>query len=193
MKATSFLPLALVSVVAMQPFGAPADVHAQAPTVKIPQAGVPQVMTLEGTYVRVAYNNEGYAIIGYRLANMSVGEEWMLLEFGTTLREGVPDYKLTRDALSLETPDGKTIPMATNHEYRGRTSPRCRCGRRSSATRSTTFRPPRTGRAESGTLPRWTSARCRTTKSSSAPSAHVSVGCTSRCQAGSRTGSIGST
>ena len=76
-------------------------------------------MTLEGTYVRVAYNNEGYAIIGYRLANMSVGEEWMLLEFGTTVRDGVPDYKLTRNALSIETPDGKTIPMATNEEYRG--------------------------------------------------------------------------
>ena len=119
MKATSFLPLALVSVVAMQPFGAPVDVHAQAPTVQIPKAGVPQVMTLEGTYVRVVYNNEGYAIIGYRLANMSVGEEWMLLEFGTTLREGVPDYKMTRDALSIETPDGKTIPLATNADYRG--------------------------------------------------------------------------
>jgi hypothetical protein len=74
-------------------------------------------MTLEGAYVRAAYNNEGYAIIGYRLANLSIGEEWLLLEFGTTLRDGVPNYMLKRDALSLETPDGKTIPMATNEEY----------------------------------------------------------------------------
>jgi hypothetical protein len=87
------------------------------PKVKIPQPGVPQIMTLEGAYVRAAYNNEGYAIIGYRLANLSIGEEWLLLEFGTTLRDGVPNYMLKRDALSLETPDGKTIPMATNEEY----------------------------------------------------------------------------
>jgi hypothetical protein len=42
----------------------------------------------------------------------------MLLEFGTTLRDRVPRYKLTRDALSLETPDGKTIPMASVVDYR---------------------------------------------------------------------------
>ena len=89
-----------------------------APTIKIPESGVPQIMTIEGTWVRAAYNNEGYAIIGYRLANMSVGEEWMLLEFGTTVRDGVPSYKLTREAVSLETPDGKTIPLAGNVEYR---------------------------------------------------------------------------
>jgi hypothetical protein len=88
------------------------------PTVKIPEPGVPEVMTLEGAYVRAAYNNEGYAIIGYRLANMSVGEEWLLLEFGTTVRDGVPSYTMKRDALSLETPDGKKIPMASNEEYR---------------------------------------------------------------------------
>jgi hypothetical protein len=95
-----------------------ASIGAQQPTVKMPDPGVPQIMTLEGTYVRVAYNNEGYAIIGYRLAQMSIGEEWMLLEFGTTVRDGVPDYTLTRDHLSLETPDGKTIPMASVNEYR---------------------------------------------------------------------------
>jgi hypothetical protein len=46
-----------------------------------------------------------------------VGEEWMLIEFGAALRDGRPDYKLTRDAVSLELPDGKTIPLATNQEY----------------------------------------------------------------------------
>jgi hypothetical protein len=66
----------------------------------------------------VAYNNEGYAIIGYKVANLSVGEEWMLLDFGTTVLQGTPDYKLLRDALSLETPDGKTLPLPTIEEYR---------------------------------------------------------------------------
>jgi len=86
--------------------------------VKIPEPGVPQIMTMEGRYIRVAYNNEGYAILGYRAANQSVGEPWILLEVGLALRDGMPDYVMTRDALSLETPDGKTIPLATVPEYR---------------------------------------------------------------------------
>lgn len=86
--------------------------------VKIPEPGVPQIMTMEGRYVRVAYNNEGYAILGYKLANLSVGEPWMLLEVGFALRDGVPDYVMKRDALSLETPDGKTLPLPTVEEYR---------------------------------------------------------------------------
>jgi hypothetical protein len=95
-----------------------ADALAQKPTVKIPEPGVPEIMTLEGTWTRVAYNNEGYAILGYRLANLSLGEEWMLLEFGTTVRDGVPNFTLKRDALSLETPEGQTIPLATVAEHR---------------------------------------------------------------------------
>jgi hypothetical protein len=88
------------------------------PKVQIPQPGVPEIMTIEGRYVRAAYNNEGYVILGYRLANESLGNEWMLLEVGTTLRDDVPDYTLKRDALSLETPDGKTLPLPTEQEYR---------------------------------------------------------------------------
>src|SRR5262245_27580654 len=34
--------------------------EAPPPTVKIPEPGVPQIMTLEGRWVRAAYNNEGY-------------------------------------------------------------------------------------------------------------------------------------
>jgi hypothetical protein len=94
------------------------DQTKEPPKIKIPEPGVPQIMTMEGRFIRVAYNNEGYAILGYRLANLSVGEKWMMLEVGLTLRDGVPEYTLTRDAISLETPDGKTIPMATTPEYR---------------------------------------------------------------------------
>jgi hypothetical protein len=86
--------------------------------VKMPEPGVPQIMTLQGRYVRAAYNGEGYAILGYKLANLSVGEPWMLLEVGITLREGMPDYDLTREAVSLETPDGKTVPLPTIPEFR---------------------------------------------------------------------------
>ncbi len=87
------------------------------PTVKIPEPGVPQIMTMEGRFVRAAYNNEGYVILGYRVANLSVGGPWLLLEVGTTVRSGVPSFSLTRDAISLETPDGKTIPLPSNKEF----------------------------------------------------------------------------
>jgi hypothetical protein len=97
---------------------APGQAWAQAPQVKIPDPGVPQIMTMDGRYVRAAYNNEGYVILGYKLANLSVGEDWILLEVGVALREGVKDYDLKREAVSLEMPDGKTIPLPTMEEYR---------------------------------------------------------------------------
>ena len=90
---------------------------------KMPEPGVPQIFTMEGKFVRAAYNNEGYVILGYQPTNRSVGEEWMLLEIGVTLRDKVPDFKLTRDALSVETPDGKTLPLPSVSEHRaGNTS-----------------------------------------------------------------------
>jgi hypothetical protein len=88
------------------------------PIVKTPEPGVPEMMTMEGKFVRAAYNNEGYVILGYQPANRSIGEEWMLLEVGITVMSGVPDFKLTREALSLETPDGKTHPLPTSTEHR---------------------------------------------------------------------------
>jgi hypothetical protein len=119
MKETKVVSLLLVGLATVYAAGAPAGLSAQdKPVVQIPQPGVPQIMTLEGNFVRVAYNSEGYVIIGYQLANRSLGEEWMLLEVGITLLGKTPDYKLTRAALSLETPDGKTVPLATVQEHR---------------------------------------------------------------------------
>src|SRR4029079_11352463 len=89
----------------------------QKPTVKIPEAGVPQVMTIEGNFVRAAYNNEGYVSLGYKTANMSVGEEWLLLDIGATVRDGVKAQILKREAITLDTPDGK-LPLPTVEEYR---------------------------------------------------------------------------
>jgi hypothetical protein len=96
----------------------PSAVAQEKPKVQIPNPGVPEIMTIEGNFVRAAYNNEGYVILGYQVANRSLKEEWMLLEVGMTVRDGVPNYTLKRDAVSLETPDGKTIPMATIQEQR---------------------------------------------------------------------------
>jgi hypothetical protein len=102
------VPLASLAVLTASP---------QQPQVKIPEPGVPEIMTLEGNFVRAAYNNEGYVILGYRAANQSVGEEWLLLEIGTTVRDGTPDYELKREAISLTTPDGKSLPLPSNSDY----------------------------------------------------------------------------
>jgi hypothetical protein len=118
MRSQTPLFLALAGLITLSTVSMPITAQEQKPTVKIPEAGVPQVMTLEGMYVRAAYNNEGYAIIGYKTANMSVGEEWMLLEMGTTVREGVPSFSMKRDALTLETPDGAKLPLPSVDDYR---------------------------------------------------------------------------
>ena len=107
-----FSAVALVSISTLV-----ATAQTQRPPVQMPQPGVPEIFSLEGEYVRVAYNNTGYVSLGYRVANMSVGDEWMLLEIGATVREGKPNYTLTREKISLDTPDGKTIPLPKNSEY----------------------------------------------------------------------------
>jgi len=100
-----------------------ASVHAggQQEAVKIPQPGVPQIMTLQANFVRVAYNNEGYVILGYQIANRTVGDEWVMLDVGITLMERTPNYRLKREAVSLDTPDG-TLPLPTIDEYRANES-----------------------------------------------------------------------
>ena len=120
MRTRIALSTALASLIVAWSSAAPgrAQGQQQQPTVQIPKPGVPQIMTMEANFVRAAYNNEGYVILGYQLANRSVGEEWMLLEMGTTIRDKVPNYTLKREAISLETPNGMTIPLPTVAEYR---------------------------------------------------------------------------
>ena len=120
-----------------------------------------------GTFVRAAYNNEGYVILGYQLANRSIGEEWMLLEVGITVRDKVPDYTLTREALSLETPDGKTLPLPSDHRAPGRATPSALQNRAKVQRDSINYFPPSaTRRAASASSPTSILARCRGTRSS---------------------------
>jgi hypothetical protein len=113
------LSLVIAGVLAMWAPVAPIGAQTQErPKVQIPQPGVPQIMTMEGKFVRAAYNNEGYVILGYQPAQRSLGEEWMLLEIGITVLNKTPDFRLKRDALSLETPDGKTLPLPSITEHR---------------------------------------------------------------------------
>ena len=119
MKRTFGLLLVVAGLVGVWTAVAPTISMAQEkPVVQIPKPGVPEIMTMEGKFVRAAYNNEGYVIIGYQPANRSVGEEWMLLEIGVTMREGAKDFTMTRESLSVETPDGKTHPLPSVTEHR---------------------------------------------------------------------------
>ena len=115
MKRISF---AIVGLACLCALAAPAVQTQDKPTIKIPEPGVPQIMTIEGNFVRAAYNNEGYVILGYQVANRSIGDEWMMLEIGATIMQGVKNQTMTREDISLETPDGKTLPLPTIPEYR---------------------------------------------------------------------------
>jgi hypothetical protein len=112
------LPLVLAGVMSTCALAASlAAQEKQAPTVQIPQPGVPQIMTIEANFVRVAYNNEGYVILGYQIANRTVGDEWIMLDVGITLMEKTRDYTLKRDAVSLDTPNGH-LSLPSISEYR---------------------------------------------------------------------------
>jgi hypothetical protein len=97
--------------------GGAATLAGAQPQVKPPQPTVPEIFTLMGQYVRVAYNSQGFVTLGYRAAQQSVGDEWMLLEVGLTMRSPAKAFTLKREHLSIKTPDGTVIPLATQKEY----------------------------------------------------------------------------
>jgi len=90
---------------------------AQQPEVVPPKPTVPEIFTLAGQFVRVAYNNQGFVTMGYQVAQRSQGEEWLMLEVGLTMRSPAKDYTIKRDNFSVKTPDGSVIPLATQKEY----------------------------------------------------------------------------
>jgi hypothetical protein len=90
---------------------------AQQQTVAMPQPTVPELFDIEGEFVRIAYNNQGFVTLGYRTAQGSVGEDWMLLDTGITLRKGTPDYTLKRSNITLKLPNGTTVPLATREQF----------------------------------------------------------------------------
>jgi hypothetical protein len=82
-----------------------------------PTPDVPELYTITGEFVRIAYNNEGWVTLGYRTANSSQGTDWMLLEAGVTVRAPNPNQTLKRADFSVKMPDGSMVPMATRQEY----------------------------------------------------------------------------
>ena len=65
------MPLIVVGLAALAIQVAPVEVRTQdKPVVPMPKPGVPEIMTLEGKFVRVVYNREGYVI---RATSSSIG------------------------------------------------------------------------------------------------------------------------
>ncbi len=111
--------LVMIAALIATGFGAP-TVMAQQTEIdgfKIPVATEPGIFTLKGEFVRIGYNNEGWVTLGYRLANDSQGDEWMLLEMGTTIRKPTKNQPLTRDSFTVTLPNGETVALATQEDY----------------------------------------------------------------------------
>jgi hypothetical protein len=112
MKTPLLGPAALAAIVALSATAAPRPAH--------PQDASPrsrQKLAVEGTFIRIGFDEEGWVTMGYRTANSSVGEEWLLLEVGVTVQKGVEDYTLERSDIALVTPGPKVVPLATQAEY----------------------------------------------------------------------------
>jgi hypothetical protein len=93
-------------------------VTAQEDEMKVPQPTVPEIFTIKGEFVRIAYNNEGWVTLGYREANKTgVGEDWLMLEVGVTVLRGAGSQTLGRDSFTVKLADGTMVPMATQKEY----------------------------------------------------------------------------
>ncbi len=108
------LPIVLLAAVAVVgTIGLPVSAVAQDESAA--QAG--EKTGVEGQYIRVAENDEGWVVVGYDTANESVGQKWMLLNVGITLQKGVESYKLTRDDIYLVDSDNKIIPLPSQGEY----------------------------------------------------------------------------
>ena len=85
--------------------------------VEIPQPTVPENFTAMGVFTRLAYNNEGWATLGYRTANGSQGKDWILLEVGVTVIKPAPNQTMTRDSFAVKLPDGSMVPLASQQEF----------------------------------------------------------------------------
>lgn len=112
MRRRSVMLWTIVAILAVVGFGTGDALSAE----ESPQQAGEKV-GIEGQFVRVATNDEGWVVLGYRIANESVGEEWMLLEVGMTVQRGSKEQQIERDDVALVTADGKTIPLATQEEY----------------------------------------------------------------------------
>ncbi len=69
-----------------------------------------------GKYLLMSKTPELEVVIGYRHAQYKIGAPWLLLEVAMTSPTGEV-ATVERSEVSVETPDGKTIPLATQKEF----------------------------------------------------------------------------
>ena len=82
-----------------------------------PAPAAAQKVMAKGTFVRIAYNDEGWVTLGYRAANHSVGEEWMVLQVGLALQQGVSSQTVKRSDIALLTPGPKVVTLASQDDF----------------------------------------------------------------------------
>jgi len=112
MRALERWSVVLIALIAVAATAGPAAVQAQEAA-----AQEKQKLAVEGTFIRIGYNDEGWVTMGFRTANNSVGEKWMLLEVGLTVQKGVDSYTLKRSDIALVVPGPKVVPLATQTEF----------------------------------------------------------------------------
>lgn len=69
-----------------------------------------------GQYILINNGPEAEVAIGYRHAQNNLGSDWLLLEMAATSPSG-QTATFERDRISLRTPAGATIPLATQAEF----------------------------------------------------------------------------
>ena len=112
MRALERLSIVLIALIAVVATAGPGAAIAEEAA-----AGDKQKLAVEGTYVRIGYNDEGWVTMGFRTANNSVGEKWMLLELGVTVQKGVSDHTLKRSDIALVAPGPRVVPLATQAQF----------------------------------------------------------------------------
>ena len=69
-----------------------------------------------GEYILKQFGPELWAVLGYRFASTQIGDEWMILEVGLSSPNG-QTAKVLRENISLRTPDGARLALATQEEF----------------------------------------------------------------------------
>ena len=68
-----------------------------------------------GATVLVYRGPEVEAALGYRFASANLGSDWLMIDLAATATAKTVEVK--RERISLRTPDGETVPLATQEEF----------------------------------------------------------------------------
>jgi hypothetical protein len=73
-------------------------------------------LSFPGEYVRRVANEQAVVNLGYRTANASVGQNWLMVEISMTALPG-HSFTFNRDDFWLTTPDGAKVMLASQEEF----------------------------------------------------------------------------